>query len=212
VPRQVDHHARRTLLADALLRVAATRGLMDVSLRHVAAEAGVTAGMVQHYFRTKDEMMVFALDVVAARVQARLEEGSPPDGSRARVRALLVQLLPVDADRELEGRVAIAFHAYAAARPVVAARLREDTRGMLSAIADEIPAAPGALDPERAATGLLSLVEGLAIHVLGGHVDPDHALATLDGHLDLAFAAAPPMSPHPAGRHIRDPTSPKGPP
>ena len=48
MPKLVDHHERRTLLAAALLRVAATRGLMDVSLRHVAAEAGVTAGMVQH--------------------------------------------------------------------------------------------------------------------------------------------------------------------
>jgi hypothetical protein len=134
--------------------------------------------------------MVFALDVVAARVQARLEAGEIGDDPRARVRALLVAILPVDPARELEGRVAVAFHAYAAARPVVAARLRADTAGMRAAIAEQIRAAgaPGSLDPERAATGLLSLVEGLAIHVLGGHVDADHALATLEGHLDLTFA------------------------
>jgi len=77
VPKQVDPHERRTLLADALLRVAAHRGLMDVSLRHVAAEAGVTAGMVQHYFRTKDEMMIFALDVIAARRQGRARRQLP---------------------------------------------------------------------------------------------------------------------------------------
>lgn len=186
VPKQVDHHERRTLLADALLRVAAERGLMDVSLRHVAAEAGVTAGMVQHYFRTKDEMMIFALDVVSARVQARLEEDPDP---RRLVRSLLVQLLPLDADRELEGRVAVAFHAYAATRPDVAARLEQDTRGMRAAVADRIREAghPGPLDPEIAATGLLALVEGLAVHVLGGHLDGEAALATLDAHVDLAF-------------------------
>ncbi|WP_433783648.1 TetR/AcrR family transcriptional regulator [Actinomycetospora sp. CA-101289] len=208
MPKLVDPHERRTLLADALLRVAAARGLMDVSLRHVAAEAGVTAGMVQHWFRTKDEMMVFALDVVRARVQARLAAEPPGDDPRARVRALLVQLLPLDGDRELEGRVAVAFHAYAATRPAVAARLRDDTAGMRAAIAAEIRAAgaPGALDPERASTGLLSLVEGLAIHVLGEHVDPDHALATLDGHLDLA------MSPRPPDRHTPDAPPTKGPP
>ena len=151
MPKQVDPHERRTLLADALLRVAATRGLMDVSLRHVAAEAGVTAGMVQHYFRTKDEMMVFALDVVSARVQARLEaDPTTHDGPRALVRALLVQLLPVDDDRVLEGRVAIAFHAYAASRPDVATRLREDTRGMRAMIAEQIRArGHSALDPEQ---------------------------------------------------------------
>ncbi|GAA4865719.1 TetR/AcrR family transcriptional regulator [Actinomycetospora straminea] len=191
MPKQVDHHERRTLLADALLRVAAERGLMDVSLRHVAAEAGVTAGMVQHYFRTKDEMMIFALDVVAARVQARLADDPDVQGDPRRlVRALLVQLLPLDADRELEGRVAVAFHAYAASRPDVAARLREDTRGMRAAVAAQVRSAPGALDPEIAATGLLSLVEGLAVHVLGGHLDPADALATLDAHLALAFTPA----------------------
>lgn len=186
MPKQVDHHERRTLLADALLRVAADRGLMDVSLRHVAAEAGVTAGMVQHYFRTKDEMMIFALDVISARVQARLTDEPDP---RRLVRALLLQLLPLDADRELEGRVAIAFHAYAATRPAVAARLQQDTAGMRAAIAERIRAAghPGPLDPAIAATGLLALVEGLAVHVLGGHLDAEEARATLDAHLDMAF-------------------------
>ncbi|MEJ2888197.1 TetR/AcrR family transcriptional regulator [Actinomycetospora aeridis] len=196
MPKQVDHHERRTLLADALLRVAAERGLMDVSLRHVAAEAGVTAGMVQHYFRTKDEMMIFALDVVAARVQARLHDDPDP---RRLVRSLLVQLLPLDADRELEGRVAVAYHAYAATRPDVAARLEEDTRGMRAAVAERIHAAAGSgpLDPEIAATGLLALVEGLAVHVLGGHLAPADALATLDAHLDVAFgepASTPPRA------------------
>ena len=187
MPKQVDPHERRTLLADALLRVAATRGLMDVSLRHVAAEAGVTAGMVQHYFRTKDEMMVsrWTSSPPASRpVSSRIP--TTHDGPRALVRALLVQLLPVDDDRALEGRVAIAFHAYAASRPDVAARLRDDTRGMRAMIADQVPA-DGPLDPESAATGLLSLVEGLAIHVLGGHLTADHAVATLDAHLGMAF-------------------------
>jgi AcrR family transcriptional regulator len=198
VPKQVDHHERRTLLADALLRVAAERGLMDVSLRHVAEEAGVTAGMVQHYFRTKDEMMIFALDVISARVQARLAEDPDP---RRLVRALLVQLLPLDADRELEGRVAVAYHAYAVTRPDVAARLRQDTVGMRAAVAERIRTAGGSgpLDPDTAATGLLALVEGLAVHVLGGHLAADDALATLDAHLDVAFGGTlstpPPAAP-----------------
>ena len=57
MPRRVDHQLRRKQLADAVMRLAATEGLEEVSLRHVAAEAGVSTGMVQHYFRTKDEMM-----------------------------------------------------------------------------------------------------------------------------------------------------------
>lgn len=74
MPKKVDHQERRTLIADALMRVAADQGLEAVSLRHVAAEAGVSAGMVQHYFRTKDEMMAFAMAVVRERGQIRVTE------------------------------------------------------------------------------------------------------------------------------------------
>jgi AcrR family transcriptional regulator len=201
VPKRVDHHARRTLIADALMRVAADRGLEAVSLRHVAAEAGVSSGMVQHYFRTKDEMMLFALDVVSERVQARLAASAGDLGETrspgALLRALLVQLLPFDEPRRAEGRVALAFFAYAAVKPAVAAELREDTARMRAFVADQIRAAqiagetPASLDPTQAATALLALVEGLGIHVLGEHYTPDTALAVFDAHLSMLFGPLP---------------------
>jgi AcrR family transcriptional regulator len=195
VPKRVDRDARRRLIADALLRVAAGRGLEAVSLRHVAAEAGVSAGMVQHYFRTKDEMMTFALTVVGERVEARLdaEELGETPAAGALVRALLVQLLPLDEERRVEGRVALAFLAYAAVKPAVAAALREDTARLRGFVADRIRAAqeageagPG-VDPAQAATTLLALVEGLGLHVLGGHYPAATALAVFDAHLAMLF-------------------------
>jgi AcrR family transcriptional regulator len=191
MPKKVDHHARRTEIADALMRVAATRGPEEVSLRHVAAEAGVSAGMVQHYFRTKDEMMTFALEVVSERVQARLA-AEPADAASPRsvVRALLVQLLPLDEPRLMEGHVALAFLAYAAVKPAVGAALRDDTALMRTFIADQIRAARGpnaAIDPAHAATGLLALVDGLGLHVVGRHYSPELALAVFDAHLDVVF-------------------------
>jgi AcrR family transcriptional regulator len=195
VPKRVDHQARRRLIADALLRVAADRGLEAVSLRHVAAEAGVSSGMVQHYFRTKDEMMTFAFTVVSENVDARLTAeglgGSP--SAATLVRALLVQLLPSDEPRRREGRVALAFLAYAAVRPEVAAVLREDAARLHEFVADRIRAAqevgeaPSALDPMHTAITLLALVEGLGVHVLGGNYTTDTALAVFDAHLNAVF-------------------------
>lgn len=77
MPKKVDRHERRTLIADALMRVAARQGLEAVSLRHVAAEAGVSPGMVQHYFRTKDEMMAFAMAVVRSATRSGSPRRSP---------------------------------------------------------------------------------------------------------------------------------------
>jgi AcrR family transcriptional regulator len=197
VPKKVDHHERRTLIADALMRVAADRGLEEVSLRHVATEAGVSSGMVQHYFRTKDEMMTFALEVIYENVQARIADydaalgGSP--SPRGLVRALLIQLLPLDEPRMREGRVALAFSAYAAVRPAIANALREDTAQMREYLAEQIRLAQVAgtastdVDPTKAATGLLALVEGLALHVIGGYYQPDMALSVFEAHLDQLF-------------------------
>ena len=74
MPKKVDPEERRRLIADALMRVAAEQGLESVSLRHVATQAGVSAGMVQHYFRTRDEMMALKGKVPDEAWLARREE------------------------------------------------------------------------------------------------------------------------------------------
>lgn len=191
VPKKVDHRERRTEIADALMRIAADRGLEAVSLRHVATEAGVSTGMVQHYFRTKDEMMAFALDVVSDRIQARAEASIDSAASpKDIVRALLIQLLPLDKTRQLEGHVGLAFLAYSAVKPAMATRLRESAVEMRVVLADMIRAAQRStnLDPDQAAVALFALVDGLGVQILGHQESPDVALAAFDAHLDLLFA------------------------
>ncbi|PZG00769.1 TetR/AcrR family transcriptional regulator [Micromonospora deserti] len=190
MPKKVDRHERRTLIADALMRVAARQGVEAVSLRHVAAEAGVSAGMVQHYFRTKDEMMAFAMAVVRERTQVRVTDaiarlGDDPS-PRLLLRTMIAAVLPLTEESCADGRVALAFLAYAAVRPEVAAGMREDTGQMLDAVAGLIPAH----GREEYAAGVLALMEGLGIHLLGGHYTAEQALAALDAHLDLVFGSA----------------------
>lgn len=216
VPKKVDHRARRTQIAGALMRVAAAQGLQAVSLRHVAREAGVSAGMVQHYFRTKDEMMTFALEVVRENVQARLaasaaEHDNPPSPKET-VRGLLIEMLPLDETRRLEGHVGLAFHAYAAVKPAIAADLHQDTERMQVFLAEQIRVAqhtgdaPAELDPDHEARTLLALVEGLSLHVLGQHYAPDRATATFDAHLAMVFGPATNQN-HPRSRPHRADTS-----
>ncbi|MFY1688105.1 TetR/AcrR family transcriptional regulator [Plantactinospora sp. WMMB782] len=199
MPKVVDHHERRRLIADALLRVAARHGLEGVSLRHVATEAGVTSGMVQHYFRTKDEMMQFALGVVRERNEARITEAvsrlGPDPAPRDLLRAVLAGLLPLDDASRADGLVALAFLAYAALRPEAGAALRRDTPLMAAYLADQIRRARTAgvartdLDPETAAVGLLAVTEGLGMFLLTAQTTPENALKALDAQLTLVFSA-----------------------
>ncbi|GAB3759679.1 TetR/AcrR family transcriptional regulator [Microlunatus parietis] len=189
MPRKVDHGQRRELLADALMRLAAAHGLEGVSLRHVAAEAGVSTGMVQHYFRNKDEMMTFALGMVGSRIRARTDAvGAPAASPRELVRGVLLQILPLDETRRLEGHVGLAFLAYAAVKPAIQEGLRTDAAGMREFIAQQLRATGAdGIDPELAATGLLALADGLGVQVLSGQYAETHAAAVLDAHLDLLF-------------------------
>ncbi|MEH1164288.1 TetR family transcriptional regulator C-terminal domain-containing protein [Micromonospora sp. CPCC 205539] len=187
MPKKVDHQERRTLIADALMRVAADQGLEAVSLRHVAAQAGVSAGMVQHYFRTKDEMMAFALSVVRERSQLRVTEavarlGAAP-APKLLLRTMIAALLPLDEGTRDDGRVALAFLAYTAVRPAAAPGLRADTVQLTGFIASLLPSR----DADVAAAGLLALMEGLGVYLLGGQYTEEQALGALDAHLDLLF-------------------------
>jgi AcrR family transcriptional regulator len=188
MPKKVDRQERRTLIADALMRVAADNGLEAVSLRHVAAAAGVSAGMVQHYFSNKAEMMAFALAVVRERSQARATGavarlGADP-APRELLRTIVAALLPLDDDRRDDGRVALAFLAYTAVRPAAASALHEDTAQLVGFFAGLIPGP----NPTETAAGLLALMEGLGVYLLGGQYTTEQALDALDAHLDLVFA------------------------
>src|SRR5882672_3256212 len=102
VPKKVDHHVRRREIADALWRVVAAKGFAAVSLRQVAAEAGVSMGLVQHYFDSRERMLLFALDSVSERAREHIAAelaGHPEPSPRAVARALLTQVLPLDEQR-----------------------------------------------------------------------------------------------------------------
>jgi AcrR family transcriptional regulator len=194
MPKRVDHRERRTLIADALMRVAAEQGLEAVSLRHVATAAGVSAGMVQHYFSTKDEMMAFAIDVVRERGQARVAEAMAALGAdpspRSQLRTMLAAQLPLDEPAGNDGRVALAFLAYTAVRPEAGAGLRADTAELIRFIAGLLPT-----PDEDAAAGLLTLTEGVALYLLAGNLTKDRALRLLDTHMDLLYGTTSPTRP-----------------
>ncbi|MGH3692583.1 MAG: TetR/AcrR family transcriptional regulator [Pseudonocardiaceae bacterium] len=192
MPKQVDHTARRRAIADALWRVVAREGFEGVSLRQVAAEAGVSMGMVQHYFRTKEQMLLFALDTMeeraGARFAAELARLPDPPPPRAAVRAFLVQLLPLDEARREEGHSLYALLAGGLRHGGLGQRLRIGMGQLREFITGQVVAAGKVTsDPEVAAATLMALTDGLAAHVLGGFLAPEAAEAALDAQLETVF-------------------------
>ncbi len=200
MPKQVDHQARRRLIAEALWRVTVRQGLEDVSLRHVAAEAGVSMGLVQHYFASKDEMLLFALDTlnqrVSKRVAARVAALPNPDAPRSLVWAVLLEMLPLDQERRDDAVVGFAFLAQAAVRPAIASTLQASFAQLQDFVSGEIHRVQQAgetragLDPERETLTLLALLDGITAQILAGQRSPETGLAVLEYHLDHLFPVA----------------------
>lgn len=181
----------KTRLLDALVSITAERGLDQVSIREVAAEAGVSVGTVQYYCRSKDEMLEMAFRHILQRMSDRAA-GTQRTGTVTQVlRRALQEFLPLDDLRRRECRVYLAFAARAAVTPRLAEVQHEllgEMRGRCAQVfqaAKDSGEATGDFDPKAAAAVTTALVDGLLLHML---TDPSGlrgttAVRMLDDHL-----------------------------
>ena len=186
MPMQVDHEGRRRQIAEAVCQLADASGLEGVTLRDVAARADVSMGAVQRCFRTKEEMLVFALGHIGERVGARVAAqltASPAQSARTALGHAATEVALLRDEHRAEARVWLAFVAQAAVSPSLAEILRSNYTGLQTVFTQLISEASDIEDPERAARTLLALADGLTAHVLIGHLSPATALDVLDDHL-----------------------------
>ncbi|MFG2232566.1 TetR/AcrR family transcriptional regulator [Streptomyces sp. NPDC048723] len=192
MPRQVDHESRRRLIAEAVCHLADERGLEGVTLRDVAARAQVSMGAVQRCFRTKEEMLVFALghigERIGERVRARLVR-SPAQSAGTALGHAVTEISLLREEHRAEARVWLAFVAQAAVSEALARTLKANYAALQEAFARLIAEAredggrAASLDPQREARTLLALADGLTTHVLIGHLTPQEAHDVLHAHL-----------------------------
>ena len=196
MPKQVDHDERRRDIAEAIFGVIGSRGLEGVSLRDVALEAGVSMGSLQHYFTSKNEMLLFALSHMRERVLARLQSdlGRLTNPTRRDIiRAALRAMLPVDEPSRQEACVNIAFFSVATVAPDYADLLREGYTRLLVVSKAQLKDAAEAgeisegIDADREAESLFFTTQGLIGPILIGVYPPDEALALIDHQLDRIF-------------------------
>jgi AcrR family transcriptional regulator len=198
MPKRVDHQQRRRELADAVWRVVAREGLDGTSLQLVANEAGWSIGSLRYYFASKADLLVFALGHAADRIEQRIGRLPPGGTALGRLRAVLAELLPLDAARREEALVWLAFIARATVDPDLAPVAEDVWRQLHDPLVARLTEAvqagelPAQLDPELEATRLQALIDGLVVHLVSAphHAPPQLALAVVDHHLAALRAAA----------------------
>ncbi|MCE7003226.1 TetR/AcrR family transcriptional regulator [Kibdelosporangium philippinense] len=187
MPKRVDHEQRRRQIADAVRGIVADQGLEAVSIGTVATAAGISKGLVQHYFPTREAMLRYT----TATLRDHVENQVRPEfaGGLPGLRAALIALLPLGAHSRVEALVANAFVVHALKDPEIAERFRVGHSQLREAVAAMIAAAQadGDLDSQLDATQeadlLLALVSGLGDAVLLGHRSAAEATSLVDHHL-----------------------------
>jgi AcrR family transcriptional regulator len=101
MPKIVDHAQRRDEIALVACRVVAERGFEQASMVRIAREAGYTTGMLAHYFDSKQDIIIASLRLILRRIDERLS-GPLQSGTRPDLLELLMEALPVDAQRRTE--------------------------------------------------------------------------------------------------------------
>ncbi|MER5995690.1 TetR/AcrR family transcriptional regulator [Streptomyces viridosporus] len=214
MPKQVDYESRRRRIAEAVCLLVDEHGPQGVSMRDVAARAQVSLGAVQRCFRSKEEMLLFAVDHVGDRITERVRARLAQSPAQSAVTALghaATEIALLREEHRAEARIWLAFVAQAAVSEPLAGPLRTSyaalqnllvrliTEATESGPADEGAAPP---DPRREACTLLALTDGLTTHVLTGHLTAQEAENVLHAHLASLWErldTAQPSSRDPAG-------------
>ncbi|MFI1465055.1 TetR/AcrR family transcriptional regulator [Nocardia carnea] len=186
----IDHEQRRAELAVATWKVIQQKGVAAVSLRTVAAEAGLSTGSLRHVFPTKSDLLAFSMELVHRRFSARAEKHNTEQSPD--LVAWLCELLPLDDERRLEMDVNLALFAEGGASPP-SLRMRELTATGIHDVCRHALQHPGIrshlradLDFEWEVRRLAVLIDGLALQLQARTplLTPESAVKILRDHIE----------------------------
>lgn len=177
--RKAPEEARREQILAAAHRVALRAGIDGVTVRAVAAEAGLSHGLLVFYFKQKDQLIAALLDrVLATAAPLRIpgDTASTPTATD-RLRMVLRNELERLAREPQDFRLFVEYWALGARHPTIRARIAaalDRYRDALRAVAEGALGAErdGAADvtPDGLAAVAVSLLSGCAMQAM---IDPD---------------------------------------
>jgi len=199
VPKRVDHDERRRELTGALLRIAGSRGLRAVTMREVAAEAGVSVRTVQYYFTDKRTLMLSGLAELAARLDQRVRDRAAAIGTdlapRTVLEVVLTAILPTDERSRADSLAWTAYYADGLTAPEQAVNGVEYPNALENWLTSVVTRAQDAgeiaadRDPRTEVVALLALANGLTSSVLGTQRTAEEAVTVVRYTLDRLFVA-----------------------
>jgi AcrR family transcriptional regulator len=193
--RKAPKATRRRQLIDATIDSLAKRGYADTTLADVAEGAGLSRGIVNFHFDSKDALLTETLRFLSDEYRDHwraAQAGAGPDPA-----GRLTAIVAADFDRAVCTRRKLAawcaFWGEAKSRPTYQAMcgaLDQDYHRALVEVCSALAGAeagPGGKDPEAIAHAIGAMTEGLWLRIMMGAVSREEGLAIALASLALFF-------------------------
>jgi AcrR family transcriptional regulator len=177
---------RRIEVAKAAWQVIIREGLDRTSMRAIAQELGSSTGVVTHYFRDKEELILFALGLVFENVAAEMEARSQGQQGIERLEQMMFVALPLEQIDRDDWKVWVAFLGYSIGREHLVKEHRKRYDLLRHIISQELADLQAAkliradLDLTLEANALIALVDGIGTGVV---ICPEQFSATQQEYL-----------------------------
>ncbi|MET7288447.1 helix-turn-helix domain-containing protein [Streptomyces sp. NPDC005573] len=173
--------SRTTQILEAAARVIARRGVRGLRVEELAAEAGVSTGLIYYHFKDRTGVLRRTLEFISDRAE-RYTTARDPDAEPLGPREELEQMLLLELQDTPEVRENSTAWGELRASAVFDPVLREDLARATLVWVQEVAAALGQVRPmapapalASAAERLTALVEGVSMRWLSGGIQVEHA-------------------------------------
>jgi TetR/AcrR family transcriptional regulator, transcriptional repressor of bet genes len=163
---------RKQRIARATCRAIVEQGLHRVNLRDIARALGTTTGPLQHYFRSKDELLLYTKNLLIDDLLNAARDAGEKCRGRERLRVVCERLLPFSKSARMAWLVLTAFNGRAIGDKQLTAiqisrysKCRRFFEQELKA-AKDTGVLPSSVDTVLEAIALASFVDGLAVQLL----------------------------------------------
>jgi AcrR family transcriptional regulator len=187
----VDEAVRRAQILDAATEVIARRGVDSARLADIADEAGVSLGLVQHYFRRRERLLTEVFRQEAERIantwQTAVDPSAPPLTRLVEYVRLCSPAGSADAARSFGPGWAFWLQMWSKANRDPS--LRDDVDAVYTSFAQPFVAAiedgvaAGIFAPRTAVRNvvdrMISLIDGLAVRTIIGALEEDRMFELL---------------------------------
>lgn len=177
---------RRRQLIDATIASMGEHGLADTTVQTISRGAGVSPGIIHHYFGGKDELLTATMRSMLVQLRSDVTERLAAAGSpRARLEAIVDCNFAAGQFEPMVVAAWLGFWAQAPHNPALARLQRINARRLQSNLLHSLRALLPEERAERIAVGLAALIDGLWLRfALTGAMDGSAARAVAIGYLD----------------------------